>query len=256
MRSTPKKRFCSFISILALAVVLVVPSAIAASSSSDDQPLAPASLDSQETGKAPQTVSTDTAAPASNESALPLTEPSQDEEAPVAAAQPAAHEQVSAESEGTTGLGTGWLNVPSLHPLLVHFPIVLLIIGPIFILAGMIFFSEGTQDAGIVLSVLGFVTALVVSQIVHPQVTDLPAEAQTLLDWHDKFSDLTLLAAGTGALFGGLRWLIPPLRKGFVTLALAAFLAAAGCVVLAGYSGTQLVHNHGVGVQGHYLDSQ
>jgi len=144
---------------------------------------------------------------------------------------------------------------PTLHPLVVHFPVVLLPVATLFFAVGMLFRSRSVQDAGVVLALLGLGGALLAAEVFHPDtVKSLPALVQDTLRRHEIFADLTVGGAAAASACGALRWISGPLRRAFNVLTLAALLATTVTVAAAGDYGATLAYIHGVGPQGHYLE--
>ena len=63
------------------------------------------------------------------------------------------------------------------HPLVLHFPIVLLLIAPGFLLASLVLRKEGFVISAFLSSLGGFAGAFASSNLVHPHAETLPAAA-------------------------------------------------------------------------------
>ncbi|PRY13794.1 hypothetical protein CLV24_105164 [Pontibacter ummariensis] len=144
---------------------------------------------------------------------------------------------------------------PNKHPLVVHFPIVLLLIAAAVQLCNVLFLRRELDWMTTVATLIGFSTAYYVTNIDHPHAVGLTAHARLVLDQHDRFAVWTVYLSGVGLgaqllnqfLFKGRRWSVA-----VVALVLAG---AAYSVAMAGHYGAQLVHIEGVGPQGKYLET-
>jgi uncharacterized membrane protein len=144
---------------------------------------------------------------------------------------------------------------PSLHPLVVHFPIVLLIVAALTQLVGLFVLKRELGWVTLALVALGLVGAYVSGSYVHPHTTDnLTPRAARWLQEHETYAAYTLWLALAGT---GLKAASLFLLRGRWWAEVAVFLVlggAAGTVSLTAHHGAQLVHLEGVGPQGKYLE--
>jgi uncharacterized membrane protein len=145
---------------------------------------------------------------------------------------------------------------PTFHPLVVHFPIVLLIAAFPFYLFGMLRQRILLRQAGMVLGAFGFLGALLAGYVFHPHTVGLTPEARNVLSNHDLFAGLTLYIAFIAIVVGGLT--CSARFRGFNLQALASILLLLTVltVSLAGHYGAKLVHIYGVGPQGQFLERE
>ena len=144
---------------------------------------------------------------------------------------------------------------PTLHPLIVHFPIVLLLLAVLSQFTGLFVLKEQLSWATLVFVFLGFIGALVATRFVHPHTGELPQIPAWLLQQHEKYADLTLYTSlgGLGLkIFSHffLKRKIWAESLVFITLALSAWF-----ITSASHFGAQLTHIEGIGPQGHYLET-
>ena len=147
------------------------------------------------------------------------------------------------------------ITIPSpLHPALVHFPIVLVLVGTVVALVAV--FVRRSYLTWIAAGLLAFGAAGAVAAAwsgggEKELVGELSATAEQLLDQHEEWGERTrtlaivaaFLALGAAAV---RRW--PAISRTIAVATACAALAASYCVVNAGHYGGQLVYKHGAGI--------
>ena len=139
---------------------------------------------------------------------------------------------------------------PTLHPLVVHFPIMLIILAAAFQIVSLVVFRREMGWTVVVLSALGVIGAYLSSNVFHPHTQGLTENAQRLLEEHELFAQQTL----AGLILKSIsEWVLK--RKwwseAIVTIVLSG---AAVAVAVAGHHGAELVHKEGVGPRGEFLE--
>jgi len=156
----------------------------------------------------------------------------------------------------TRGTTVSFSDFPSLHPLVVHFPIVLLLMAFILQAASLFVFRE--QLSWVVLTTLafGFAGAVVAGKYVHPHTTDAISEhAALVLTEHERFASLTIWLSGAGLLLKIISHFFLKRKLWAEILITLIMLGASVCVSIAGHHGAQLVHIEGIGAQGNFLET-
>jgi len=164
------------------------------------------------------------------------------------------HEHAAHEEESTI-VNAGWNDFPTLHPLLVHFPIILLLLAFLTQLLALFVWKKELSLITAVLLLGGFVGAYFASTSFHPHTGELSDAAQQVLDLHDRYAGFTVWSSGIALLLKiASHFLLK--RKLWVEIAVVIVLAgAAYSVSHAAHYGATLVHLHGVGPQGKYLET-
>lgn len=145
---------------------------------------------------------------------------------------------------------------PNLHPMVVHFPIVLLLFAAILQLI-QLFVMKHTMDWVILLIVgSGFIGAYAAGTLVHPDTEGLTEMAKKVLEEHDKYASWTVWSSTVAAVMKLVSLFWFKLRRGFEIAVLLVMAFSAYSVSQAGHYGSQLVYIEGVGPQGKYLGSE
>ncbi len=138
-----------------------------------------------------------------------------------------------------------------LHPMLVHFPIALLIIGFLSDLAGLLLKRQFLSSAGFYLLILGTLS-LVAAYISGNAAGEGLAEEGPLkkaLDMHEGAAELTLWTMVCAAIFRLGMQLTKRTQTKWRWIAVGFFLVGVLSVARTGYYGGRLVFNHAAGVQ-------
>lgn len=145
---------------------------------------------------------------------------------------------------------------PNLHPLVVHFPIALLLLA-VLLQFIQLFTMNRTMDWVILLTVgAGFIGAYVAGTFVHPNTEGLTETAKEVLEQHDKYATWTIWSSAIAAVLKlGSLFLFK--QKRWFEISVFLVLAFAGYSVgWAGHYGSQLVYIEGVGPQGQFLGDE
>lgn len=143
---------------------------------------------------------------------------------------------------------------PSLHPLVVHFPIVLLVLLPLLLSLWIWRSKKELLYLSLLIAAGGSLGALVASTVLHPHTSGLSEVMRQVLAKHDYWAYST-----TGSAFITLAILVLLIKfekvKALKVLVLIASIYTAIAVSFAGHYGATLTHIHGVGSQGQYLEA-
>lgn len=145
---------------------------------------------------------------------------------------------------------------PNLHPLVVHFPIVLLLLA-IIAQALVLFFHKNIQIKWLtfILLLTGCLGALIAVQTGVHVNGDADEKAIEIFETHRQFGLLTqwISIAATIIRFITIKWLK---NKSMEILLFIIVVSTGVCVTIAGHHGAQLVHIYNVGPQGNGVMSK
>ena len=164
---------------------------------------------------------------------------------------------------------------PSLHPLIVHFAIVLIIVAAALQLLNVVLLKKELAWMTAVILLIGFLAAWFAGKDLHPHTHGLTKHAEMVLEQHEKFADWTINTAMVGvalqiaylfllryskamkaAPVEGIDGFTSKLNRIGTVVITLVLLTSAYCVSRAGHYGSQLVHIEGVGPQGKFLEME
>ena len=145
---------------------------------------------------------------------------------------------------------------PNYHPLVVHFPIVLLWLVAIFQLFSFFFFKRELSFITTVLLLLGVIGAGLSTYVFHAHAAELSGTAKEIFATHIRMASLTwkfslgaFIAKAASHFFLNRKWWLE-------LIATLLMVFAATAVTIAGHHGAMLVHIEGVGPKGNLLKSE
>ncbi|MBS1505950.1 MAG: hypothetical protein JSS79_04820 [Bacteroidetes bacterium] len=145
---------------------------------------------------------------------------------------------------------------PSLHPLIVHFAIVLIIVAAGIQLLNLYFMKK--EIAWIITAILfvGVLAAWVAGRNFHPHTHGISAHAQLVLDQHDQWADWTVYSGVIALILQGLNLVLYKDKRWAAAVVAVVLAVSSYSVASAGHYGSQLVHIEGIGPQGKYLEME
>lgn len=143
---------------------------------------------------------------------------------------------------------------PTLHPLVVHIPIMMLIIAALVQLFSLFVFKRELTWTAWLMLLVGFVGAYASSTWFHAHTGALPPATQHLLEEHEQYADLTVWVSGAAVVLQSVNLFFLKRRMWANLLVTLLLVASAVFVALAGHHGAELVHKHGVGAKGYLLE--
>ena len=145
---------------------------------------------------------------------------------------------------------------PTMHPLIVHFAIVLILVAAGIQLLNLYFMKKEISWIITAILLAGVLAAWFASKNFHPHTHGISEQAKLVLDQHDKWADWTINSGIVALLlqiinlfaFKGKRWA--------ASVIAVVLLISAYSVSRAGHYGSQLVHIEGIGPQGKFLEME
>ncbi len=145
---------------------------------------------------------------------------------------------------------------PNYHPLVVHFPIVLLLVAALFQVLSFWFYKKEFGVVTILLLFLGVSSAWLAATIFHAHPAELSGTAREILETHEQMATLTQWFS-LGALIAKILSLTTFNRRWWIeAIATVLLVLCAATVSVAGHHGAVLVHMNGIGPMGNHLESE
>ncbi|MHB1921153.1 MAG: DUF2231 domain-containing protein [Chitinophagaceae bacterium] len=152
---------------------------------------------------------------------------------------------------------TGTLaDFPKLHPMIVHFPIVFLLLALITQLFSFFIIQKELSGITLVLVFLGFVGAYLASTIYHggdPDLSMLDPISKANFLRHEQFAHYTVWISGIALVAKTLSQFLFKRKIWAELLVTALLIGSAYTIVITGDMGARLVYINGIGVQGNEL---
>ncbi|RAV60138.1 hypothetical protein DIU36_02245 [Mucilaginibacter rubeus] len=144
---------------------------------------------------------------------------------------------------------------PSLHPLIIHFPIVLILMAFAFQII-IVAKPQWHQIRWATLAIMAaaFLSALAASTLFHADPADnTPKAAMAIFAAHEKYARYTLWLSGITLLLKAIGVFAKFYSRSYNTVVLVSATLAAICLSITGHHGARLTHIAGVGPMGRYL---
>lgn len=139
--------------------------------------------------------------------------------------------------------------MPPLHPLVVHFPIVLVFVAGVFYIIGLLRDHPNTNKTGFILhavALLGCVAAILTGDYEESQLAQ-SAEVHEMVEWHESLGMISTWAIGLLGVWGYLRQGSQLMWEKFSFL--VAFWGVIGMLSYSAHVGGAMVYGHGVGIR-------
>lgn len=146
-----------------------------------------------------------------------------------------------------------WSQFPNLHPMVVHFPIVLLLLAVLSQFTGLFAYRKEMSWITIFLLTGGFIGALLAGLVFHPHTNELPENIQKIFETHEYYAYLTLWLAGIALVLKFISHFTSR-KTWFEVIVFLVLGASALTISLAGHLGSQMVFIEEVGPGGNYIE--
>lgn len=144
---------------------------------------------------------------------------------------------------------------PSIHPLIVHFAISLIIVAAAIQLLNLALRKKEIAWLAAGMMLVGVGAAWLAGRNFHPHTHDLTAHAKLVLEQHDKWADWTINTGLIGLALQVINLFVFREKRWAMAMVAVVLVVSAYSVSRAGHYGAQLVHIEGVGPQGKYLET-
>lgn len=148
---------------------------------------------------------------------------------------------------------------PRLHPLVVHFPIVFIILAFIIQIISFFVYKKQLSWVTLFLIVLGFIGAYVASNIFHggdPDLSTLSTIARENFEKHEQYAHYTVWISGIAALVKIISHFIFKRKLWTEIIAVILMAGAVYTITITGDMGARLVHIDAIGVQGNKIPAE
>lgn len=165
------------------------------------------------------------------------------------------HEIQEAAAPFSTNPKPGISEFPSKHPMIVHFPIVLLLLAFLTQLASFFFWKNELSLITLILLFGGALGAYIASNFAHPHTTELNEVAAQILTLHEDYAAYAKWSSIVALVLKAIsHFYLKRKLRGEILIALI-LAGSAYTVGQAGHYGAALTHLHGIGVKGEFLEN-
>lgn len=142
---------------------------------------------------------------------------------------------------------------PNYHPLIVHFPIVLLLLAAIFQLFS--FFIYKKELSWLTLLLLGVIATWLASNTFHTHPEELTGRSKETFEIHEQMASFTWWFSIAALAIKIISHFFLKRKWWMESIVALLLVGSAITVSIAGHHGAMLVHIEGIGPQGKYLES-
>lgn len=166
------------------------------------------------------------------------------------------HHHDDAMKPDESKIGASLSDFPTLHPIIVHFAIVLIILAAVLQLINIYLMKKEISWIVTGILMVGVAAAWFASKNFHPHTHGLSEHAKLVLAQHDKWADLTIYFGFTALFLQIVNHFIFKSKRWASSLVSVVLAMSAYSVAHAGHYGAQLVHIEGIGPQGKFLEME
>jgi uncharacterized membrane protein len=178
------------------------------------------------------------------------------------------------DAEPAGDLIAGFNQFPSLHPIIVHFAIVLILVAAVMQIINIFLLRKELEWIIAFFLFCGLIAGIIAGGRLHPHTIGLSNHAMMVLSKHDQWAELTIITSSIALSLHAVHLFFvrrskrlvkaPGQRirfdfrfyRGLAVVIAIILIAATFCVLRTGHYGAQLVHIEGVGPQGRFLESE
>lgn len=160
------------------------------------------------------------------------------------------HQEKEITYEGKTA---GFDKFPNLHPLVVHFPVVLIPIALLFQFISFFWHPKAMSMAALITLFFGVAGGLLAAYMFHPAIGEVSQKAQEVFETHEHFAYYTVYLAGGALVLKLISYFAFKSNRIAEILILVLLLGGTITVSYAGHLGSQMVYIEGIGPKGNHL---
>ena len=145
---------------------------------------------------------------------------------------------------------------PNYHPLVVHFPIVLLMLAALFQLISFFVFRKELSWVTLGLLVVGVITTWLSSNTFHAHPEELSGKAKEIFETHEQMADFTWWFSLAALIIKIISHFFLHRKIWIESIVALCLVGSAITVSIAGHHGAMLVHTEGIGPKGNHLETE
>ena len=143
---------------------------------------------------------------------------------------------------------------PNLHPLIVHFPVVLLLLAFFAQIIGLFAWRTELSWVTFFLLIGGFAGAFLAAKVFHPHVGELSERLNHIFEAHEYYAYATVWLSGIAFFLKAISHFFLKRKTWAEIIVFLSIMSSAITVSLAGHLGSQMVFIENIGPQGNHLE--